>query len=48
MIWSRCGGELLYYDGETHAGMFALPKYLREAVAAERRVIAVGAPLFVE
>ena len=47
-IKERVVGELRYYDGETHAGMFALPKFLRQAVAEERRVITVGAPLFVE
>lgn len=40
-------GGLRHYDGETHTGMFSLPKYLREAMKAERRVITRDDPLFV-
>lgn len=35
------------YDGEAHQGMFSLPRYLREAIAAEDRIITVDKPLFV-
>ena len=40
-------GGLRHYDGETHTGMFSLPKYLRAAMRAERRVITKADPLFV-
>lgn len=35
------------YDGEAHQGMFSLPRYLRDAIAAEERIITVDKPLFV-
>ena len=41
------GGNLRSYDGIAHRGMFAVPKFLREAVATETRVITREAPLFV-
>ncbi len=44
---SRVGAGLRHYDGETHVGMFALPKYIRAAMAAERRTITKANPLFV-
>jgi spermidine synthase len=37
---------LRYYDGETHRGMFALPKYIREAMAKQTRVITDKKPLY--
>ncbi|MHB8105545.1 MAG: polyamine aminopropyltransferase, partial [Dehalococcoidales bacterium] len=37
---------LKFYDGETHRGMFALPKYIREAMAAQNRVITDKKPLY--
>ena len=40
-------GGLRHYDGETHTGMFSLPKYLRAAMRAERRIITKAEPLFV-
>ena len=40
-------GALRSYDGVAHIGMFAVPKFLREAVASERRVITRDEPLFV-
>ena len=43
----RCIGGLRHYDGETHTGMFSLPKYLRAAMKSERRVITKDDPLFV-
>ncbi len=46
-IADRVGRELRHYDGVTHRGMFALPKYLREATATEERVITEATPLFV-
>lgn len=43
----RVAGESRFYDGQTHASMFSLPKYLREALAREDRLITQEAPLFV-
>lgn len=45
-IAARVQGTLRYYDGETHAMMFALPKHVRQALAAETRVIEDNHPLF--
>ena len=47
LIDERITGQLRHYDGTTHEGMFALPKYLRKAMAAETRVITKANPLFV-
>ena len=44
---ARVSHELRHYDGTTHRGMFSVPKYLRAAMASERRVITVADPLFV-
>ena len=38
--------NLRFYDGEAHRGMFAMPKYVRAAVAAETRVITRDNPLY--
>jgi spermidine synthase len=46
-IAERVSGDLRSYDGIAHRGMFAVPKFLREAVAAETRVITREEPLFV-
>ena len=43
----RAGPDLRFYDGITHAGMFALPLYLRRGLEAETRVITRDDPLFV-
>ena len=43
----RVDRRLRYYDGVTHQGMFSVPKYLRQAIAAESRIITRAAPLFV-
>jgi len=37
---------LRFYDGETHRGMFAVPRYIREAVAKQKRVITDKKPLY--
>lgn len=39
-----CDG-LRYYDGETHQGLFATPRYIREALRAFDRVITDANPL---
>lgn len=46
-IAERITSELGYYDGETQRGMFCLPKFLREALAQEKRIITKADPLFV-
>ena len=43
----RCQAGLRFYDGTTHLGMFALPRYLRRALEAETRVITRDDPFFV-
>jgi spermidine synthase len=37
---------LKFYDGITHRGMFSLPKYIRDAMAAQTRVITDKQPLY--
>ena len=45
-IAARISKPLRHYDGETHRGMFALPKYLREGIADETRINRDDAPVF--
>ena len=45
-ISARITKELRHYDAETHRGMFALPKYLRQGLAAETRTNRDAAPVF--
>ena len=42
----RVARELRFYDGLTHRGMFSIPKYLREEMAANKRIITKDEPLF--
>ncbi|MCJ7605337.1 MAG: hypothetical protein MUO19_04790, partial [Dehalococcoidales bacterium] len=37
---------LKHYDGITHRGMFSLPVYIREAIAAQTRIITDDNPLY--
>ena len=37
---------LRYYDGESHKGMFSLPRYLREGIEAEERIVKDDSPVF--
>ncbi len=46
-IARRVASDLRFYDGTTHVGIFALPKYLRVAMEREARVITRDAPLYV-
>lgn len=46
-ISMRVMGDLRYFDGTTLRGMVCVPKYLRESVANEQRIITRDAPLFV-
>lgn len=41
------GGPLRYYDGQTHTGMFGVPKHVREAVARSTDVITEAKPIFI-
>ena len=49
MLGERLGIEaaekLGWYDGQTHVGMFTLPKPVRKALAAETRVVTLDTPL---
>ena len=45
-IAERITGDLHFYDGETHISIFALPKYLRNGLADEQRVISKNSPIF--
>ncbi len=45
-IAARVPAPLSYYDGETHAGMFCLPKHIRAYMKREDRIIEDNAPLF--
>ena len=45
-ISARALTGLKFYDGMTHQGMFSLPKYLRDALARQKRLIADGEPLY--
>ncbi len=46
IISERLSGEFRYYDGITHRRMFALPKYLRQGIEAETRVVTDDNPVF--
>lgn len=43
---SRISRPLRFYDGITHQSMFAMPKYVREALAKEDRLITRENPLY--
>ena len=47
-IAERVDRPLRFYDGEAHRGVFALPKWLRERLAAERHVIRPDAPVYID
>ncbi len=46
LIAERLGRELDFYDGESHQGMFSLPKFLRKGIAEETRINLDEAPVF--
>ena len=46
-VTQRVTAGLRHYDGTTHRGMFSVPKYLRAALDAEKRIITNANPLFV-
>ena len=45
-IRDRISGNLQFYDGTTHSNIFSLPKYLREGIAKEDRLITKDTLLF--
>ena len=42
----RLSSPLKLYDGAAHRGLFGLPKYVRDAIAAETRIITEDNPLY--
>jgi spermidine synthase len=47
LVADRIKGPLAYWDGLTHQHAFALPKFIRAAVAAQTRVVTDANPLIV-
>ena len=45
-IRQRSLSSLRFYDGVTHRGMFSLPRYIRDALAEQRKVITDAEPLY--
>ena len=45
-ISQRSLTSLRFYDGLTHQGIFSLPRYIREALAGQRRIITDEDPLY--
>ena len=45
-IAERGLANLKFYDGTTHLGMFNLPRYVRDAVSRQRRLITDDTPLY--
>lgn len=45
-IAGRVAGDLRFYDGLTHEGIFRLPKHIRGRLARETRIIEDNHPLF--
>jgi spermidine synthase len=46
LILKRLPRELRYYDGISHRRMFSLPKYLRQGIGAEERIVTDENPVF--
>jgi spermidine synthase len=46
-IAERVQGPLAYWDGETHQHAFSLPRFLRQAIDAQTRVVTDAHPLIV-
>ncbi len=45
LISKRMTGELLFYDGIGHQGVFSVAKYVRQAIAQTEKIIEDNAPL---
>ena len=46
LISQRVSSELRYYDGITHRSMVCLPKYLRQGIESEQRIVTDNSPVF--
>ena len=46
LIARRVSKPLMFYDGESHRNMFALPKFLRDGIQQEQRINRDSAPVF--
>ena len=46
LLAERVAKRLRYYDGESHRGMFALPKFLRDGIKKELRINRDADPVF--
>lgn len=46
-IASRVARTLRFYDGHTHRGLFHIPKYLRDMMAADKTIITEDSPVFI-
>lgn len=46
LVSERIGKELQFYDGESHLGMFNLPKFLRQGIQEETRINRDESPVF--
>ena len=46
LVADRVTKSLMFYDGETHRGMFALPKFLRDGIKQEQRINRDSSPVF--
>ena len=47
LLLERGCSDLRFYDGETHQGVFRLPKYLRERLRQQRHIVTDAQPVFV-
>jgi spermidine synthase len=45
-IAARAPARLRFYDGVTHGNMFSLPRYIREALVKQKRIITDKKPLY--
>ena len=46
LVSQRLSRGLRYYDGMAHRSMFSLPKYLRQGIEAEQRIVTDDNPVF--
>lgn len=46
LIGQRLSAQPRHYDGAAHQAMFSLPRYLRQAIEAEQRIVTDADPVF--
>ncbi len=46
LIKKQIQGTLKFYDGETHTGLFKIPKYIRELIQKQKNIICDNRPSF--